>query len=309
MADGSKVRIDAKTFQEPLWKVAETMAQKVKREGPARLGGPVHIADDIHVMVRHAMATYSLLNYLNADERRKDDCYWNNTYGVVSAPLVRTMIDCLYNITFILQDPATNGPWYRKSGLKKRLEDIQEDQKVYGGMQEWDDYNASLLRGLDILIRGSGYTEEDIKTTKRWPTLGQYLQAKPENLTAHQRFLKSFTHMQWRQYSGLLHGGHEGYIGELTPGAYLVIDSFLHEDRTTFDARYEDFLTRHLGRAATVLLCIATEIQAHFLFQGANIDVRICKMWEALIPVFEAGELYDEHYRELMKETGILPRE
>src|ERR1700733_2385760 len=36
----SKVRIDAKTFQEPIWRLTETMAQKVKREGPARDGWP-----------------------------------------------------------------------------------------------------------------------------------------------------------------------------------------------------------------------------------------------------------------------------
>ena len=127
------------------------------------LPGPMHIADDIHVMIRHAMATYNLLGYLNADERRNDDCYWNNTYGVVSAPLVRTMIDCLYNITSILEDPAKNGPRYKKSGLRKRLEEIEDDQKNYAGKPEWDKYNAGQLKALDHLIRGSGYQLPDVR--------------------------------------------------------------------------------------------------------------------------------------------------
>lgn len=304
----AKVRIDAKTFQEPTWKLAETMAQKVRREGPALLRAPEHVADDIFVMVRQAIATYNLLFYLNADERREGDCYWNNSYGVVSAPLVRSMIDCLYNVTAILQDPATNGPAYRKGGLKKRLEDIEEDRATYAGKPDWDEFCRVQLRALDGLIRSSGYTEQEVRAAKSWPTLGKYLMGKPEAFTPHQRFLKTFTHLQWRQYSALAHCGYEGYIGELTPGAYFVMDTMPHEARPKFDALYVDFLTRHIGRAAVVLLSISTELQAYFRFRDANINDRVCKMWAALMDHFEAKELYDEHYCALLKEKGIAPK-
>lgn len=307
MADDPRIRIDAKTFQEPVWKLAETMAQKVKREGPPHLRAPGHVADDIFVMMRQAIATYNLLFYLNADERRDNDPYWNNSYGVVSAPLVRSMIDCLYNITAILQDPSEKGPAYRKAGLKKRLTDIEEDRATYAGRANWDEYNALQLSALDGLIRGSGYTEPEIRTAKSWPTLGMYLQGKAEGYTPHQRFLKTFTHLQWRQYSALAHCGYEGYIGELTPGVYLVMDALPHDIRPKMDGHYVDFLTRHTGRAATVLLCISTEIQAHFRFDGANINNRIREMWSALMNLFEAKELYDEHYSALMRAKGIEP--
>ncbi len=49
------------------------MAQKVRREGPQHLRAPEHVADDIFVMLRHAITTYNLLYYLNADERREGD--------------------------------------------------------------------------------------------------------------------------------------------------------------------------------------------------------------------------------------------
>ena len=117
-----------------------------KNPGMKHLPGPGFIAEDIHMMIRQAIATYNLLFYLNADERREQDCYWNNNYGVVTAPLVRSMIDCLYNITLILENPAENGIAYHKSGIKKRLLDIEEDQKTYAGKPEWDSYNAQQLR-------------------------------------------------------------------------------------------------------------------------------------------------------------------
>jgi hypothetical protein len=34
---------------------------------------------------------------------------------MVSLPLIRNMIDCLYNITAILQNPGVNGSWFRRT--------------------------------------------------------------------------------------------------------------------------------------------------------------------------------------------------
>src|SRR5689334_8071601 len=103
--------IDASTFQKPLKQIAEVIAQKVKREAPV----PDITKFDLHILVRKAMCTYDLLYYLNADERREQDCHWRNVYTIVVMPLVRNMIDCLFNITLILQDPIHNGRQFRAS--------------------------------------------------------------------------------------------------------------------------------------------------------------------------------------------------
>src|SRR5438552_2976423 len=110
-----KNSIDARTFQKPLAELAETLAQKVKREAPALMSAPQFVPVDLHVLTRQAMRTYDLLFYVNADERREGDCYWRPAYTVVTLPLIRNMIDCLFNITAILQDPRRNGPWFRRS--------------------------------------------------------------------------------------------------------------------------------------------------------------------------------------------------
>lgn len=186
------------------------------------------------------------------------------------------------------------------------MPNLGEDTAKYAGDQEWDYYRDAHFRALDRHIRGSGFTQEEIRATASWPTLGTYLQGKLENFTPHQRFLKRFTHLSWRQYSALVHCGYEGYIGELTPGAYLVSDMLPREMRPELDERYNlDFLTRHLGRAALVLLCISTELQAYFKFPDANINERVCKMWDALKDHFETKELYRDHYAALLKEKRI----
>jgi hypothetical protein len=68
---------------------------------------------------------------------------------------------------------------------------------------------------------------------------------------------------------------------------------------------YEMFVSTHLGRAAIVLLCIITEVQAYARFEEHRINERIVKMWDVLLPVFEAKELYDGRYAKLMADRGI----
>src|SRR5713226_4014364 len=97
----AEVRIDAKTFQEQLGRLSLTIALKVQREGSKILPKPDFVYVDIYVMLKQAHHTCNLFFYLNADERRKGkgDGAWKVGYSIVILPLVRCMIDCLYNIT------------------------------------------------------------------------------------------------------------------------------------------------------------------------------------------------------------------
>jgi hypothetical protein len=112
-------RVDAGSFLEPLAKLAETMVQKVFREGSDHLGAPSFVGEDISIIIRHALSTYQLLFYANADERRKNDCYWRVTYGVAAMPLVRSLIDCFYNVTAILQNPLSGARLITRVALKR----------------------------------------------------------------------------------------------------------------------------------------------------------------------------------------------
>jgi len=102
----------------------------------------------------------------------------------------------------------------------------------------------------------------------------------------------------------MAHAAFEG----LTPIArYLIADSIPYEQRPKLDETYPVILSLHLARTAVILLCIVTELQAHFHFEGARIDERIHKMWNALMPVFEAKELFTERYSQLMEDRLINP--
>jgi hypothetical protein len=298
--------IDARTFQTPLAELAEVMAQKVKREAPAVLPEPKFVAADLHVLIRLAMRTYDLLFYLNADERRATDCYWRPVYSIITLPLIRNMIDCLYNITAILQDPDRNSSWFRKSGYKQRLKALDEDQARYGGQPKWDEWISENRDWTQFAIRVDGLTVAEVSAQPLWPTLGRYVKDKQAGgtLTPHQEFLKTFAYGAWREYSAMAHGAFEG----LMPIAiYYAPDSVQYEERSKVDEKHPLIMSMHLARAAAILLCIVTELQAHFHFDAARIDERIHKMWNVLMPVFEVEELYNGRYAQLMKDAHINP--
>lgn len=69
----------------------------------------------------------------------------------------------------------------------------------------------------------------------------------------------------------------------------------------------EGVIAQHVSRAAAILLCTLTELQAHFKFDGARINERLHQVWNALLRVPEIKELYDERYAQLMRDKGINP--
>lgn len=298
------VDLDASTFQKPLQQLAEVLSQKVKREAPTLLAAPGFVAFDLHVLIRQAQHTYDLIFYLNADETRKGDCHWRPAYSMVALPLIRNMIDCLYNITAILQDPGYNGPRFRKYGYQKLLKGLAEDQRRYGGNPEWDEWIAMGREEIDFDIRRSGFMVADVLAAKEWPTLGKYIRGSQPGgtLTPHQEFLKALVYGPWREYSAMAHGAFDGL---LKTALFYVADSLPHEERPDLDDGHLRLVTKHISQAAGILLCVVTELQAYFHFDGANIDERIHQMWDALMPTFAVKELYSERYKQLMKDKHI----
>lgn len=309
MLDDEKlVHIDASTFQRQLETLAEVLAQKVKRESPKLLSAPRFVAEDLHVLVRQAIYTYNLIFYLNADERRETDSHWRIAYSIVSLPLIRNLIDCLYNVTAILQNASTNGPWFRKSGYKRSIEALDLDEERYAGKPAWDEWIRKNRDVLDFCIRVDHFNMADVMATSTWPTMGQYIGRLKSGgtITPHQAFLKTFAYGRWREYSAMAHGSFEGL---LLTAPFYIRDSLLHEQRENIDQTHPRVLFMHIGRAAGVLLCIVTELQAYFRFDddGARINQRIHEVWKALTPVPEIKELFDERYAQLMKDRGIGP--
>jgi hypothetical protein len=302
-----KPELDARTFQGQLGSLATTIALKVQREA-AQLGfKPAYAVADIYFLLRQAQQTYSTFFFMNADERRQKDVDWRAAYSVVMLPLVRTMIDCLYNVTAILKNPGPTGHLFRASGYRLMLLSLDRDALRYGGDPKWDEWIARQRHVLDFDMRTNGFVEAEVRASKAlWPTLSRYLKVSPgATPTAHQAFLEKLTLGFWQEYSGISHATFQGL---LPIAVFLAPNDLPHEDRPKVDDTFETMLSIHMPRVCAILLCILTETQVHFRFDGANINKRLHEIWNALIIAPEIKELYDERYANLMKEKGINPK-
>ena len=165
-------RIDATKFQDQLGGLATTIAYKVQREGVPTIS-PMAAAD-IYVLIRQAQRSYDLF-YLNAEEHRAESG-WRAYYTTAALPAIRSMIDCLYNITVMLEDPQTTPLEFRRSGYKSALEALAEDELKYGNDPDpaWAEWLGNYRESLQSGMRRDGLSLKDVMTSKRWPLLGTY---------------------------------------------------------------------------------------------------------------------------------------
>lgn len=257
------------------------------------------------MLIRQALNTYDLFFFVNADEHRKKEPGWKVAYSAVILPLIRCMIDCLYNITVILGDPGTKAFQFRASGYKLALLALEADEKRYGGDAKWDAYIARRRAFVDMAMRADGTTIAEVNSAKLWLTMSAYL--RPEKnvpLTPHQQFLTKLTLGFWQEYSGIAHATFQGLMA--TAMCY-VTDKVTPEEQSQFDDAVETMLFISMVRVAAILLCILTEVQAHCRFGGARINQRLHEASNALLQAPEVKELYDERYSKLMQDRGIRP--
>jgi hypothetical protein len=300
--------LDAKTFQHQLDQLATTIALKVHREGHKHIPKPAFVIPDIYYLLRQCQQTYNFFFFMSAEERRKRDPGYKMAYSIVILPLIRTMIDCLYNITAILSNPGPKGYQFRESGLGQISRALDRDEQKYGGDPKWDVHIAKYREFIELDMRRNDITEADTKAAQLWPTLSAYLRPKKNTpLTAHQQFLRTFTYGFWQEYSGISHATFQG----LMPiGVFLVPNDLRHELRPMAEDQVDMVISLHISRAAAILLCTLTEVQAYFHFdrdQSARINQRLHKVWDALRVLPEIKELHDQRYAPLMREKGINP--
>lgn len=294
--------IDAGQFGQQVADLAKTLCHKVEREGHNRFTEP-SVSIDISMILRQLMWTYNLIRWINADDTRFGNVGYLHPYSFVCLPLVRTMIDGFYNCTALLDEPSRSRT-FRISGYYRKREALREDERRYSNDPQWEKHLKVQRQSIQDGMRADGFSETDLDDKKnKWPLLAQYLDTKPD--TPHRQLLKKMTLGFWKEYSSISHASFDGLV-DLFP--FIATDSLPHDKR---DIVKDDIvlrsLTMHYGRTAGILLCLLTEIQHFFRFDGADIDKRLAQIWSAMIPLYEVRELYDFRYNVMLKES--LPAE
>jgi hypothetical protein len=300
------VELKAKTFQTQLDQLTDTLCYKVQREGAKKLSKPIFVIADIYMLMRQAHQSYRLFIFVNSDEHRTKDPNWRIAYSIAILPIIRCMIDCLYNVTAILQSPGPKGYEFRESGYNRAFNALDADERRYGGDPKWDQYIAEKRRAIEVGMQAVGITMDDVMSARTWPTLGQYLRVGKSNPdTRHKQFLRTLTYGLWQEYSGVAHATFQGLM---ETASFFTPKDLPQEYWPRLDFMGERMVFLSVSRAAAILLCLLTEVQAYFMFEGADINKRLHGVWKALNVAFEIKGLYRERYRKLMRDKGINPR-
>ena len=98
------------------------------------------------------MTTVDLLFYLHADEKREEDVHWRDRYTFAVLPVVRTVIDCLYTVTRILQNPSIEAVAFRTYGYQQADKALKRDVERYRDKPDWKNHLAKQRQNLDAQI-------------------------------------------------------------------------------------------------------------------------------------------------------------
>ncbi len=290
--------IDASKFPIAINDLARTIINKLEREGHTITGLPDN-GEEICLILRQVSQTYNLIQFINADDTRFENYGYRSAYSFVSLPLVRTMIDGLYNCTAMLEDPPS-ARRYMISGYFRMRETLQAKEAAYADKPEWVEALKSQRRSYEAGLHINGISAAELDDGKnKWPLLGEYLKGADNS---HKQMLRKLTLGFWREYSSISHASFDG-LTQIFP--FLMghdIPVRLHE---RLDDATERSLALHVFRAAGLLMCLVTEIQHSCRFKGANIDQRLSEIWDSMLEIYEVKELYELRYRSLLKRTTL----
>jgi hypothetical protein len=286
--------IDASKFSEPISALATTLTLKLEREAAKSMDSPIPV--DAAVILRQLTHTYNLIRFINSDQTKFDNVWYRQPYSFAALPLVRTMIDGLYNCTAMLDDPSRSST-FRISGYFRLREALREDEAKASTdprIQEWVSARRwALEKGMKVdRISDADLDNRD----NQWPLLGAYLRSKPDS--PHKQFLRQLTLGFWKEYSSISHASYDALVNMFP---FFTSDIQTRETRLEVEDAGERYAGAHFARAAGILLCLLTEIQHYFKFNDANIDERLDQIWTAMLPVEEVRELYDSRFKMMLR--------
>jgi hypothetical protein len=113
------------------------MALKLEREFPSALASQ-GAREFFWLTFRVALNTYNTLVFICAD--KQPDPFRKLEFTISCPPLVRTLVDSLFNVVFVLEDIEPRIVWYYKSGWRESHERLLRYSKAYGSLEGWQEW-------------------------------------------------------------------------------------------------------------------------------------------------------------------------
>lgn len=272
------------------------MTLKLEREFPADLASS-GAREFLWLTFRVASNTYNTIVFLCAD--KPPDPLRRPEYTVSCPPLVRTLVDSMFNVIFALEDLEERVSWYYKSGWRENQERLERYFETYGSLAEWKDWLEMFKAGQEQGASTWNISEEERAnpgSINYWPLPSRMIRYglnRADDLPETRVFLQFINDWFYRELSqeshlsfpGLAHRG--GVLMELDKKEALAQEKLDHNKST------------QMVMTMTLLLALCSEIEHYFKF---GFKQRIMVLWgilSAALPI--PKEVYQARYAALLR--------
>jgi len=268
----------------------QAVLNKIEREWPSSLEGTGALPVLLRAFVLTSANVYHSVRYLCADQ--PPDSSRKPEYAMSVPPLARTLLDTLFNVVFLFQDPKEHIRWYWRSAWREYREDVERWKSSYGADPMWADWVKSFEQMVED-FRDDWFIDAQTQSADvpYWPHPTQMLKASA--LAPDRRAYLAYLN-DWF-YKDLSRASHLSGPGLITR-SFLLFRKGAGPER---DAELLRFKGQVVFTVVTLFVALLSEIEGEVHFSLAP---RMEYLWGLLRQYSEAArELYDKRYGGLLQ--------
>jgi hypothetical protein len=294
-SDGDKEpdRIDYEPLRVPIEEIPSALVNRIARERGQALAG-VHPAlpEFLEVSLRISDVTWRTIKSLCADKVLADE--QRLQFAISVPPLARTLLDSLFTIIYLFDEPAGNTRRFLASGWRELLDIDARLRGRHGQDPEWDAWLGGLAGDISRLERHAAITADERKKPKLvswWPNPGK-MGSTTSDVRAKEATRASFlAYLNDWFYKHLSGDSHLSFTGLARRGGRLLDPENLERTKASLTLYRSEVVFDSL----TIFMALLSEISGQLKLDHEAERLRLA--WSYLSKWPSAHDLYEQRYR------------
>lgn len=295
-ADSSNLKVSRlidRRFVEEADRVLIALKNLVDRNFPRKLLLIPGYRPFLQVAIYATKNTFDAIRYVVADS--PIDPHRNIAFGLAISPMIRFFIDLLFTVIIIRQSPRVRVMWYHRAGwreLKEALDRLKSEPGASRRFARQIQKQEAALEYIRKVYKISRRTESDLRSIRRWPIPGQFLNPKRVKISIRPRKFLAFLHLWF--YSELSQEAH------ISGGGVVRIYSKLLLEKEDSDREriLKVIKSNNFMMSLTLVIAIATEINDICRFDR---NERLAYLWRVITEEsHDAKRLFNLRYKAML---------
>jgi hypothetical protein len=275
--------LDYNTIRVEFNSLMTATGNRLAREWPPNVRAHDGLAPTLRALVVVSAVTYRTIVYICADNPPAPEL----EYALSATPLARTLLDAVFAVVFLFEDPIGRPDQFYKGGWREKMEENARYHTAYGADPSWAGFSAEHDRVLKKMTEDFDITQSERanpSSVNYWPTPAQM---KNRLVDAERKaYLEYMNDWFMREMSQDTHLSFPGLQRRFNP---LTIDD---------PALRRNVLTKlksdAVGTSLVLMMALMSEIELELRYGLAN---RLKYVWSVLNPYYLiAKEVYDFRY-------------